>query len=92
MAACRQMETATGFGSWQMRPERSIPVRNRPRTPRPGGAVPLFVPVGEALPVLHFTVPAPQRLAQRLVSAAIVRDAAGLGALVLFGTMLALVL
>ncbi|WP_237151561.1 hypothetical protein [Oryzibacter oryziterrae] len=42
--------------------------------------------------VRDFTQPPAQRLAQAIASAAIVRDVAALGALVLFGTMLALVL
>lgn len=42
--------------------------------------------------VRDFVVPAPVRLAQAVASAAVVRDVAALGAVVVFGTMLALVL
>ena len=46
----------------------------------------------DALAVRDFIVPAPVRLASALASAAIVRDVAALGAVVVFGTMLAVVL
>ncbi len=46
----------------------------------------------EALTVRDFTRSPHERLASAIASAAIVRDVAALGALVLFGTMLVLVL
>lgn len=56
------------------------------------GAEPRSAPVGEAFTVRDFIVPVHLRLAETLAQAAIVRDVAAFGAVILFGTMLALVL
>ncbi len=59
--------------------------------PRPGRILPGFLKE-ETPTVRDFTLSPRQRLASAIASAAIVRDVAALGALVLFGTMLVLVL
>jgi len=58
---------------------------------RTGRVVPGFLGE-ETLTVRDFTLSPRDRLASAIASAAIVRDVAALGALVLFGTMLVLVL
>ncbi len=59
--------------------------------PRSGRVLPGFLHE-EAPTVRNFTLSPRERLASAIASAAIVRDVAALGALVLFGTMLVLVL
>lgn len=47
---------------------------------------------GELPTVGDFVIPAPVRLAQRVANAAMVRDVAALGAVILFATMVAVLL
>ncbi|WP_026790285.1 hypothetical protein [Pleomorphomonas oryzae] len=69
-----------------------VQVKNKQRSlARPGRILPGFS-AEETPTVRDFTLSSHQRLASAITSAAIVRDVAALGALVLFGTMLVLVL
>ncbi len=82
-----EIECVVGVGY-----NRSPALRNKARSSaRLGQILPGFT-VEEAPTVREFTLSPRQRLASAIASAAIVRDVAALGALVLFGTMLVLVL
>lgn len=78
--AARRRRGAIGGAGCGDRLARAVEARLRPR-------------VGVAVPTVRdFTVSPARRLADAVASAAIVRDVAALGALVLFATMLAVVL
>lgn len=82
-----EIECVVGVGY-----NRSLSPGNKTRSnARLGQILPGFT--AEEVPtVREFTLSPRQRLASAIASAAIVRDVAALGALVLFGTMLVLVL
>lgn len=75
-----------------VRYNQSVSLQNRKRSPRRVGRILPGFTREEAPTVRDFTLSPPERLASAIASAAIVRDVAALGALVLFGTMLVLVL
>lgn len=66
--------------------------RDKPRSLAVSGQILPGFSREEALTVRDFTLSPRERVASAIASAAIVRDIAALGALVLFGTMLVLVL
>jgi len=67
-------------------------VGNKQRSSLPAARFERDFPAREIPTVSDFTLSPRERLASAIASAAIVRDVAALGALVLFGTMLVLVL
>lgn len=66
--------------------------QNKPRSLKHSSRILPGFSADEAPTVRDFTLSSQERLASAITSAAIVRDVAALGALVLFGTMLVLVL